>query len=145
MLFRFTRSIVSCCLLVVASCKHCISVYVLYTAFKSTQFVVHSRMRCIWLQGISETFSATGTENVSIYRAPMKQHDPTADLAGNMRHFCKVHCKNSDMLHASQIIMTAWYSCCPSNHPLHSDIHLFTCRLVAATFGLGKVPTLIAN
>ncbi len=42
------------------------------------------------LQGISETFSATGTENVSIYRAPMRQHDPKAELAGNMRHFCKV-------------------------------------------------------
>jgi len=39
--------------------------------------------------GLSETFSATGIENVSIYRAPMKQHDPKADLAGNMRHFCK--------------------------------------------------------
>ena len=42
------------------------------------------------LQGISETFSATGTENVSIYRAPMRQHDPKAELADNMRHFCKV-------------------------------------------------------
>ncbi|KAL3147612.1 hypothetical protein ABBQ38_014663 [Trebouxia sp. C0009 RCD-2024] len=41
------------------------------------------------IMGLSETFSATGTENVSIYRASMKQHDPKADLAGNMRHFCK--------------------------------------------------------
>jgi len=48
------------------------------------------RTACVVLQGISETFSATGTENVSIYRAPMKQHDPKAELAGNMRHFCKV-------------------------------------------------------
>ena len=45
---------------------------------------------CVVMQGISETFSATGTENVSIYRAPMRQHDPKAELAGNMRHFCKV-------------------------------------------------------
>ena len=85
--FRLICSVVSCNLLVVAQSMYCNN---------SMQFVVHSRMGCIWSQGISETFSATGTENVSIYRAPMKQHDPKADLAGNMRHFCKVYCKNAD-------------------------------------------------
>lgn len=41
-------------------------------------------------QGESETFEATGTENLSIYRAPMEQHKLDGELAGNMRHFCKV-------------------------------------------------------
>ena len=58
-------------------------------AFYSTTLTGADSHSCV-VQGISETFSATGTESVSIYRAPMRQHDPKAELAGNMRHFCKV-------------------------------------------------------
>ena len=87
---------------------------------------------CVMLQGISETFSAKGTENVSIYRAPMRQHDPKAELAGNMRHFCKV---------------SAWALACNYSPKMQSGLltalldrpdSLCVCRHVEAIYGHGR-------
>ena len=65
------------------------------------------------MQGISETFSAIGTEHVSIYRAPMKQHDPKAELAGNMRHFCKVSFQHEQQGSDVCSSVTRWHLSCP--------------------------------